>query len=134
MSVELRAPRRDDAPRIANALDELSRVAGLDPETAEEVATSFDAPGLDTEQNARVALVGGEIVGYVDVSDGASEGRFVWVDPRATPRGKKRVGLGGRRPESNRRDPPVRTCRNDADPEIRLVRKARGAVGLVHPG
>lgn len=85
LTVELRPPSREDAAEIASVLNEFNLPMGIDPETPEEIEAWFGTPSLDIERDARVALVGGRIVGYGDVGDSSREGRFVWVDVRADP-------------------------------------------------
>jgi hypothetical protein len=85
VKIELRPPRREDAPAIAAGLNEFNRAAGLDSETPEEVVARLDTPSLDIQRNARIALAGGEIVGYGAAADFSGEGKFVMVDARADP-------------------------------------------------
>ena len=85
MSVELRPPRRGDAPAIAEALTKFSRVADLDPESAADVESWLDTPSLDLDRDARVATAADTIVGYCDIADQARTGEIAWVDVRADP-------------------------------------------------
>jgi mycothiol synthase len=85
MTVELRPPRREDAPAIAGALTKFARVAGTEEETPAEVESWFELPSLDLEQDARVAVVDGEIVGYADLNDSSREGKFLRADVRGDP-------------------------------------------------
>jgi mycothiol synthase len=78
VSVELRPPRREDAPAIAD----VSRAWGLRDETQAGVEAWFDVPSFDPEHDARVALVDGAVVGWGDVSDASREGKFLWTDVR----------------------------------------------------
>ena len=83
MSVELRPPSKEDAPAIADALNEFSRVVDFDLETPEEITAWFSMPSFDVEQNARVALVDGTIVGYADAA--SRDQKIAWLDVRADP-------------------------------------------------
>jgi mycothiol synthase len=85
VSVELRPPRREDAAAIAVAFERFGRTYGADAESAADLETWFGNPGLDMESDARVATAGRRIVGYGDASDGARDGRFVYLDVRVDP-------------------------------------------------
>ena len=50
--LELRSPRREDVPAIAEA----GHRFGLQDETAQDVEMWFDLPSIDMERNARVAV------------------------------------------------------------------------------
>jgi mycothiol synthase len=79
--MELRPPRREDAPAIA----EVARRFGLgeQPETPADVENWFDIPSNDLERNARVAVRDGSVVGYGDVGDAYKSGKLLWLDVRA---------------------------------------------------
>jgi mycothiol synthase len=77
--MELRPPRREDAPAIVEA----SRRFGLEDETPAEIEAWFDVPSNDLERDARVAVVDGSVVGYADVGDGWTGGKILWLDVRA---------------------------------------------------
>lgn len=85
MSVELRPPLREDAEAIAAALNEFNLPGGFDPETPEEVRVWLAFPGIDFQEDARVAVEDRRIVGYAEASDPSGEGRFVILDVRADP-------------------------------------------------
>ncbi len=80
MSIELRPPKREDAADVADALNRFSRAFGMPEETTSGIENWFAAPSADIENDARVAVLDGEIVGYADVSDSTREGRFLWID------------------------------------------------------
>ena len=42
----------------------------------------FDLPSNDLENDARVAIVDGQVVGYGDVGDASSGGKMLWLDVR----------------------------------------------------
>jgi mycothiol synthase len=85
VKVELRPPGRRDAASVAEALNRFNRAAGIEEETPAEIEVWFDAPSANLDDDARVAVVDGEIVGYADVSDASQDGRFLWVDLRVDP-------------------------------------------------
>jgi len=85
VTVELRPPRREDAPAIAAALNEFNRPAGFDLDSPEEVALWLEFPSFDLERDVRVAVADGEIVGYSEAFDPSGEGNFVFADVRAGP-------------------------------------------------
>jgi mycothiol synthase len=85
VSVELRPPLLEDAAAIADALNEFNRPAGFDLDTSEEVGVWLELPSIDFEQDARIALVDGRIVGYSEASDSSGEGKFVYMEVRADP-------------------------------------------------
>jgi hypothetical protein len=71
--VELRPPRRDDAPAIVEA----ARRFGFSDETAADIVAWFDVPSNDLERDARVAVVDGFVVGYADIGDASSGGKIL---------------------------------------------------------
>lgn len=76
---ELRAPRPDEAEAIAQALnsDEGRLYRGT---TLEEVAGWFDAPDLDLDHDARLAVLPDRrIAGYADVYDDGGAHRSFWM-------------------------------------------------------
>jgi mycothiol synthase len=77
--VELRPPHREDAPAIVEATGRF----GFPDETAADIEAWFDIPSNDLERDARVATVGGTVLGYADVSDASSGGKILWGDVRA---------------------------------------------------
>jgi mycothiol synthase len=83
VTVELRAPVREDAAAIAAALNEFNVPAGFDLDSPEEVAVWLEFPSFNLERNTRVALVDGHIVGYSEAYDPGGDGRFVFADVRA---------------------------------------------------
>jgi mycothiol synthase len=85
VNVELRAPTLADAAAVADALNRFNRAAGIEEESPAEIETWFTSPSADLENDARVAVVEGEIIGYADVSDHARKGKLLWADVRADP-------------------------------------------------
>ncbi len=83
MSVELRPPRREDAADIADALNAFNRPADFDLDMVEEIETWLSMPSFDVENDARVALACGHIVGYADA--GSRDHKTAWLDVRADP-------------------------------------------------
>ena len=77
--MELRPPTKDDAPAIVA----VARSFGLSDETVADVEAWFDLPSNDLENDARVAIVDGRVVGYGDVGDASSGGKMLWLDVRA---------------------------------------------------
>ena len=77
--IELRPPRRDDAPAIAAVAHRF----GLADETPADIESWFDIPSNDLGRDARVATVDGAVVGYTDVGDASTGGKILWLDVRA---------------------------------------------------
>jgi mycothiol synthase len=86
---ELRPARRADAGALANMFERFGRTYGADLESAADLETWFDNPGIDLEQDTRVALLNGRIVGYGDASDAAGGGKLVLLDVRSDPAHRK---------------------------------------------
>jgi mycothiol synthase len=84
---ELRPPRRADADAVVDALNEHSlALHGVAEMSRDEMLTWFDAPNLDLERDARIAVLeDGCVVGYADVSDDNLEHRRYWLDVRMRP-------------------------------------------------
>ena len=76
--MELRPPTKDDAPAIVA----VARPFGLSDESVADVEAWFDLPSNDLENDARVAIVEGQVVGYGDVGDASSGGKMLWLDVR----------------------------------------------------
>lgn len=85
MTVELRAPVREDAAAIAEALNEFNRPAGLDLDSPQDVSVWLEFPSLDLERDARVAVVDGQIVGYAEAVALEGDEKRVFGDVRAGP-------------------------------------------------
>lgn len=66
----IRAPRADDAERLAALLNAHSRaVSGSDDTTADEVRAWFAMPGIDPAHDMRVAVSSdGRMLGYADIA------------------------------------------------------------------
>jgi mycothiol synthase len=77
--VELRPPALEDAA----AVSEVSHRFGISDETARDIASWFDNPAMNMERDARVAVLDGKIVGYVDVGDRSGDGKLLWIDVRS---------------------------------------------------
>lgn len=77
--IELRPPRREDAA----AISEVGHRFGLSDETAQDIESWFDNPGMNIEDDARVAVRERTIVGYGDVGDRSGDGKLFWIDVRA---------------------------------------------------
>ena len=77
--IDLRPPRREDAA----AISEVGKRFGLSDETAHDIEAWFDNPAMNIEQDARVAMRDGQIVGYGDVGDRSGDGKLLWIDVRA---------------------------------------------------
>lgn len=86
-ALEVRPPRRDEVPAIVELLNAHSRqVDGIDSATPEFIEAWFDSPGIDPEQDIRVAVApDGRLLGYADVGDQAEEHRRFWIDLRPHP-------------------------------------------------
>jgi mycothiol synthase len=78
VTAELRPPRLEDAAELAAAVDEFGRVKDGDRISQSEAETWLGTPSLDLQEDARVALVNGRIVGYGDVFDSSREGNAIW--------------------------------------------------------
>jgi mycothiol synthase len=85
VSVELRAPRREDAPAIVEMMQAFGRAFDSDSESRADLESWFDNPGFDVGNDARIAVRGAAVVGYADVSDAARDGRFIYADLRLDP-------------------------------------------------
>ena len=85
MTVELRPPRLEDAPALASAVDEFGRAKDGDRISQAEAETWLGTPSLDLQEDARVALVDGRIVGYADVFDSSRQGNVIWTFLAAHP-------------------------------------------------
>jgi hypothetical protein len=83
VSVALRSPVRDDAAAITSALNEFNRPAGFDLDSPEEVGVWLEFPSFDLEQDVRVAIEGGKIVGYAEAVLLPDDDKFVFGDVRA---------------------------------------------------
>jgi mycothiol synthase len=77
--IELRPPASEDA----GAISAVSLRFGLSDETVRDIAAWFDMPSMNLEDDARVAVHEGEIVGYGDVGDRSGDGELLWIDVRA---------------------------------------------------
>jgi ribosomal protein S18 acetylase RimI-like enzyme len=77
--VELRAPRKQDAPAIVEATH---RWGYLD-ETVPDIEAWFDMPSIDIERNGRVVLHDGVVTAYGDIGDRSGDGKILWLDARA---------------------------------------------------
>ena len=91
--MNLRAPTLDDAPELAALFREFAHAYGSDHESQTEIEGWFTNPGLDLGRDARVALAGDEIVGYVDAgaADGP-QGIAVYIDLRFHPEHPETIG------------------------------------------
>jgi mycothiol synthase len=85
VTVELRAPVREDAAAIAAALNEFNRPVGFDLDSPEEVGVWLEFPSFDLERDARVAVESGRIVGYGEAVQLPDDQRLVFADVRAGP-------------------------------------------------
>jgi mycothiol synthase len=85
VSVELRPPVREDAAAIADALNEFNRPAGFDLDSPEEVGVWLEFPSFDLEQDVRVAVEAGKIVGYAEAVQLPDDEKLVFADVRAGP-------------------------------------------------
>lgn len=91
MKLELRPARREDAAGLVDMFERFGSTYGADLESAADVETWFDNPGIDLEQDTRVAMLSGKVVGYGDASDVARDGKFVYLDVRSDPAHRKEV-------------------------------------------
>ena len=85
MSVELRPPSLDDAEELAGVADEFGRVKDGDRITQDKVEAWLGTPSIDIEQDARIALMDGRIIGYGDVFDSSRQGKLLWLFLAAHP-------------------------------------------------
>jgi len=85
VTVELRAAVREDAAGIAEALNEFNRPVGFDLDSPEEVSVWLEFPSFDLEQDTRVAVEGGRIVGYAEAVQLPADDKLVFGDVRAGP-------------------------------------------------
>jgi mycothiol synthase len=83
----VRPPQRSEIAAIVEAVNAHSlAVHGVADTSADDVNTWLEAPNLDPERDARVAvLADGRIAGYVDVTDDNLEHRRYWIDLRVRP-------------------------------------------------
>jgi mycothiol synthase len=85
VTLELRPPVLEDAAAIADALNEFNRPAGFDLDSADEVTVWLEFPSFDLEQDVRVAVEGGKIVGYAEAVQLPDDTKLVFADVRAGP-------------------------------------------------
>ena len=85
MTVELRAPVREDAAAIAAALNEFNRPVGFDLDSPGEVSVWLEFPSFDLERDTRVAVEDGRIVGYAEAVQLPDDEKLVFADVRAAP-------------------------------------------------
>lgn len=84
MTVELRAPTLDDVDSLTDLVNRhADELYGEREETPESMALWLTGPGLDPVTDVRIAIVGGEVRGYVDI-DADPDPRY-WVDLRVPP-------------------------------------------------
>jgi mycothiol synthase len=84
MTVELRAPTLDDLDSLTELVNrDADELYGERDETSESIALWLTGPGLDPATDSRIALVGGEVRGYVDID--ADPDPTYWVDLRVPP-------------------------------------------------
>lgn len=83
-TVELRPPRLDEAAAIAALANRVTgELFGERDETEVTVRQWLQAPELDPELDIQVAVVGGELAGYADLSPSGEP--KLWVDFRVPP-------------------------------------------------
>jgi mycothiol synthase len=85
LTVELRTPHVDDAEQLVSAVNEFGRVKDDDRISLADAETWLGTPSLDLEQDARVALADGRVVGYGDVFDSSHQGEAIWALLAADP-------------------------------------------------
>jgi len=85
VTVELRAPRLEDAAELASMVDEFGRATDSDRVTVAIAETWLGTPSIDLDHDARVALEDGRIVGYADVFDSSRQGKLLWLFLAAHP-------------------------------------------------
>ena len=84
MTVELRAPTLGDLDLLTDLVNrDADELYGEREETPESMALWLTGPGLDPATDIRIALVGGEVRGYVDID--ADPDPTYWVDLRVPP-------------------------------------------------
>lgn len=84
MTIELRAPTLDDVPALADFINrDADELYGEREKTPESIELWLTGPGLDPATDSRVAVVAGEIRGYVDI-DADPDPKY-WVDLRVPP-------------------------------------------------
>lgn len=84
MSVELRPPREDEVAEIAGLANRVSdELFGQREETEATVSLWLTAPELDREDDIRVAVKDGVVVGYADIAP-HPEPKY-WLDLRIPP-------------------------------------------------
>jgi mycothiol synthase len=84
MTVELRAPTLDDVEALTDLVNrDADELYGERDETPDSIALWLTGPGLDPAKDSRIALVDGEIRGYVDID--ADPDPIYWVDLRVPP-------------------------------------------------
>jgi ribosomal protein S18 acetylase RimI-like enzyme len=68
MTVELRAPTLDDVEALTDLVNrDADELYGEPEETPESIAQWLTGPGLDPATDSRIAIVDGELRGYVDI-------------------------------------------------------------------
>jgi mycothiol synthase len=122
--VELRPPRKEDAPAIV----EVTHRWGFPDETVADVETWFEMTSIDNERNARVAVSEGAVVGYGDVGDRSGDGKLLWLDARAAGDAMAAVldFLEGRALELAKEDAKLKAWSPEQNEEWRAFLEARG--------
>ena len=85
MSVELRPPELADAAALAGMFGEFAQAYGTEHDFQQDIEAWFTNPGMNLEQDARIALIDGEVAGYGDVGDAGKDGKAVYLDLRFHP-------------------------------------------------
>lgn len=82
--VDLRPPRLDETEALAELVNkDGGELYGEQEETPESIALWLTGPGLDPQADSRVAVVAGDLRGYVDID--AHPDPTYWVDLRVPP-------------------------------------------------
>jgi mycothiol synthase len=84
MSVEVRAPTLDDVEGLTELVNrDSAELYGERDETPESIRLWLTGPGVDPAKDARVAVAGGVVRGYVDLD--ADTEQVWWIDLRVPP-------------------------------------------------
>ncbi|HEX6724343.1 MAG TPA: GNAT family N-acetyltransferase [Gaiella sp.] len=132
IELAVRAPTPSDAAGIAEVLNAHAAATGRPvDETAERVERWFELEDIDPARDMFLAVEGGRIVGYADVSAFAAEREVVNVDLRVPP-GRARVVerllevVERRADELGDAGARIRAPANEGDDDYRSVLSRRG--------
>jgi mycothiol synthase len=131
VTVELRPPRLEEAAALAAMFAEFARAFGTEHDFQQDIESWFTNPGMDLESDARIALLDGEIAGYVDASDAGRVGSAIYIDLRFHPDHPELLEplfdfAEGRAQELIQPGGTIRVWRPETAEEVRALIEGRG--------